>query len=186
MTWQNLPRKKTFDISLVIFLALAAASGIACYVSAGREAFVGTLYEDVGLIGMLLPKIGGAMLVAAFVKVLLPPKFFGDLMGGSSGVKGMAVATGAGILTPGGPMTSFPIVTVLRDAGAGVGALVAYVTSWSTMGLQRVFIWEIPLMGLEFAILRFLVSMPLSIVAGLIAGRFPPGPDALPGEEAGH
>ena len=63
----------------------------------------------------------------------------------------MAIATAAGTVTPGGPMTSFPLVTVLRDSGTGIGALVAYVTAWTTMGLQRVFMWEVPLMGAEFA-----------------------------------
>jgi hypothetical protein len=33
--------------------------------------------------------------------------------------------------------------------------------------------WELPMMGLEFATFRFLVSLPLPIVAGMIS-RFVP------------
>ncbi len=94
-------------------------------------------------------------------------------MGEEKGLKGMAIATAAGAVTPGGPMTSFPLVTMLRDTGTGVSALVAYVTSWTTMGLQRVFMWEVPLMGAEFAAVRFIASMPLPIIAGLVARLFP-------------
>ena len=117
----------------------------------------------------LIPKLGAAVLIARFIQVLLPADFFGRYMGEEKGLKGMAIATAAGAVTPGGPMTSFPLVTMLRDTGTGVGALVAYVTSWTTMGLQRVFMWEVPLMGAEFAIVRFVASMPLPIIAGLLS-----------------
>ena len=94
-------------------------------------------------------------------------------MGEDAGLNGMAIATAAGAVTPGGPLTSFPIVTMLRDTGTGIGPLVAYVTAWTTMGLQRVFMWEVPLMGAEFAIIRFVASIPLAVVAGLLAQQFP-------------
>jgi uncharacterized membrane protein YraQ (UPF0718 family) len=86
----------------------------------------------------------------------------------------MAIASAAGTVTPGGPMTSFPLVTMLRDSGTGIGALVTYITAWTTTGLQRVFMWEVPLMGPEFAAIRFLASTPLGIIAGLLARLFPP------------
>jgi hypothetical protein len=38
--------------------------------------------------------------------------------------------------------------------------------------------WEVPLMGPEFAAIRFLASSPLGIIAGLLARLFPAG--ALP------
>jgi hypothetical protein len=43
--------------------------------------------------------------------------------------------------------------------------------------------WELPLMGMEFATFRFLVSLPLPIVAGLISRHVPietDSPDAEP------
>ena len=81
----------------------------------------------------------------------------------------MALATGVGAVTPGGPMTSFPLVTALHEAGTGRGTLIAYLTSWSTLGLQRIVSWEVPLMGVEFAALRFLTSLPLPFIAGYIS-----------------
>jgi hypothetical protein len=62
---------------------------------------------------------------------------------------------------------------VLRDSGTGIGSLVSYVTAWATNGLQRVLMWEVPLMGAEFAIVRFVSSMPLGIIAGMLARLFP-------------
>ena len=39
--------------------------------------------------------------------------------------------------------------------------------------MQRVLIWDVPFLGAEFAILRTLVSLPLPILAGLIARNIP-------------
>ena len=48
-----------------------------------------------------------------------------------------------------------------------------YVTAWSLLGVQRLLVWEIPLMGGEFVLLRFAVSAVLPVVAGLIARQIP-------------
>jgi len=79
------------------------------------------------------------------------------------------LATAAGTITPGGPFTSFPIVHALWVAGADAGALIAYLTAWALIGLNRLIVWELPVMGAEFALVRTLVCLPLPIVAGLIA-----------------
>lgn len=175
-------RKEAFDRSFFIFAALAVVTGAACYIDLGSAAFSAALADDMAMVGFLIPKLGAALLIAAFVQVLLPPSFFARIMGEETGLKGMVVATAAGTVTPGGPMTSFPLVTVLRDGGTGIGPLVAYVTAWTTMGLQRVFMWEVPLMGAEFAVIRFISSMPLAIIAGLTAKLLPRGRAAQPGE----
>ena len=49
----------------------------------------------------------------------------------------------------------------------------AYITAWATLGLQRVLVWDVPFMGAEFAFLRILISLPLPVIAGLIARRLP-------------
>jgi uncharacterized membrane protein YraQ (UPF0718 family) len=172
--------RETFDKSFWIFAVAALVTGTACYLAFGAEAFGASIAEDATLVGFLIPKLGAAVLIAAFVQVLLPPSFFSRYMGHEAGLKGMVIASAAGTVTPGGPMTSFPLVTLLRDGGTGIGALVTYVTAWAANGLQRVFMWELPLMGAEFAIVRFLASMPLGIIAGLLARLFPA--QLLPGQ----
>ena len=161
--------KEAFDRSFFIFAVLALVTGTACYLKLGMGAFSESLLADAAMVGFLIPKLGAALLVAAFLQVLLPPAVFARHVGEERGVKGMAIASAAGMVTPGGPMTSFPLVTVMRDGGTGISSLVAYVTAWATNGLQRILMWEVPLMGAEFAIVRFLASAPLSIVAGALA-----------------
>jgi uncharacterized membrane protein YraQ (UPF0718 family) len=165
--------KNIFNRSFWIVASLTAASGIACYVLRGPEAFFATLRTDLELVVLITPRLGAALLLAAAIQVLLPREKVARWLGDRAGLRGILLATGAGMVTPGGPMTSFPVVNALHEAGTGRGALVAYLTSWSTQGFQRILMWELPLMGIEFATFRFVVSLPLPIVAGLVTRYVP-------------
>ena len=79
----------------------------------------------------------------------------------------------AGSLTPGGPATSFPFVVALYMAGADRGSLVAYLTAWSLLGFQRVVVWEMPFLGIDFVWVRLLANLPFPILAGIIARKLP-------------
>jgi uncharacterized membrane protein YraQ (UPF0718 family) len=165
--------KNIFNRSFWIIAALTAASGIACYVLRGPDAFFATFRTDLEMVVLITPRLGAALLLAAAIQVLLPREKVARWLGDRAGLRGILLATGAGMVTPGGPMTSFPVVNALHEAGTGRGALVAYLTSWSTQGFQRILMWELPLMGIEFATFRFLVSLPLPIVAGLVSRYVP-------------
>jgi uncharacterized membrane protein YraQ (UPF0718 family) len=171
-----------FDKSFWVFAALAAATGILCYLLVGSEAVLSSVGDDALLFLDIVPKLIAAMLIAAFVQALLPRDRVADLIGERSGAQGIAIAATAGLATPGGPMTSFPLVYALHDLGTGRAALIAYVTSWSTLGLQRILSWELPLMGVEFALLRFVTSLPLPFVAAAISRFLPRAPVGDAGE----
>lgn len=173
---------EAFGASFFIFAVLACLTGLVCYFRLGPDSFYMALEEDFQLILYILPKLGAALLIASFIQALVPPGLISRWLGENSGARGLAVATIAGTTTPGGPMTSFPLVTALHEAGTARPPLIAYVTSWSTMGLQRVFMWEVPLMGVEFAAIRFVSSIPLGFVAGLLSRLLPDWSNRAPGE----
>jgi len=118
--------------------------------------------------------------MAGFVEVLVPKDLITKWIGEKSGIRGILIATAAGVVTPGGPMISFPLIAALYRLGADFGPLVGYLTSWELMGMQRIIVWEIPFMGIRFALLRFTVSLLLPIIAALtaqrLASRFRVGP----------
>src|SRR6267143_306703 len=74
----------------------------------------------------------------------------------------------AGLLTPGGPMVSVPLLVVLANSGMALGPLVAYMTSWSLFGIQRIIAWEAPLMGWHFVMVRAVSSLAFPILAGYL------------------
>ena len=62
---------------------------------------------------------------------------------------------------------------VLAGAGADRGALVAFILAWSLNGFQKLLVYEAPLLGLDFALLRTLITFPMPMIAGWIARRVP-------------
>jgi hypothetical protein len=67
-------------------------------------------------------------------------------------------------VTPGGPMVSVPFMVVAANSGAALPALVAYMTSWSLFGVQRIIAWEAPLMVIP--------SLAFPVVAGWLVATF--------------
>ncbi len=184
---QSLTWTAVFGKTFWAMAAAAAVAGVACYWLRGIEVFKESLVSDVDLLLFIAPRFGAGMIIAAFVAVLLSREKVARYIGESAGVKALGIATVAGGLTPGGPMTAFPIVCSLRDAGTGRSPLIAYITSWSTMGFQRILNWELPLLGPELTLLRLATSLPLPMIAGITSRLLPHKPEP-PGHsrEAAH
>ena len=79
----------------------------------------------------------------------------------------------AGFLTPGGPTSAFVLLALIGSMGADRGVMVTYITAWATLGVQRILAWDIPMMGPEFSALRFAATLPLPILAGMLARALP-------------
>jgi uncharacterized membrane protein YraQ (UPF0718 family) len=114
----------------------------------------------------ILPRLALALLIAGFLGTLLPGELVGVLIGPESGPYGILLASAAGGFTPGGPMISFPILVVLREVGAGLPQLIAFLTAWSVFAFHRVLIYEATLMGWRFSGTRLFASLLLPPLAG--------------------
>lgn len=173
------PRRRLFDGSLRFVAVVAAASAAVLWLRDGGEAVVAAAVAESALLVDLVPRLLAALLLAGLVQVLLPRDKVSHWLGAQSGLRGLLLATLAGTLAPGGPMTSFPLAVALFAAGADVGAVVTFITAWTLLGINRLLVWEIPFMGSDFALLRELASLPLPVIAGLLA-RSLPWPALLP------
>jgi uncharacterized membrane protein YraQ (UPF0718 family) len=159
--------------TLAGLLLVAVVSGSLVLGLQGPAAFLVALGTAEGVFLSILPAMVAGLLLAASLKQLVPPGALAAWMGAESGWRGLMVATLAGLATPGGPMAAFPLVLVLAQAGADRGALICFIVSWALNGVQRVLVWEVPLLGADFALLRFLCGLPLGVLAGLLARRIP-------------
>ena len=169
--------------NLLFVAGLMLGSGAAVLGLRGWPAFVHALLVAWDLFVIVLPSLGAGVLLAGFLQGLLPRDLVTRRLGRDSGLAGLVLASLAGILTPGGPMASFPMVLVLAAAGADRGALIAYITAWSLLGFQRTLVWELPVLGADFALLRAVACLPLPLLAGWLARRIPLSftlPDRLP------
>jgi uncharacterized membrane protein YraQ (UPF0718 family) len=155
------------------FFAVAVATGAACYVVLGAEAFAEAVQDDLEMVLQTLPRIVAALSIAGLLWVMLPRERLTKLIGSGPGPRGLLIATAVGVITPGGPASAFSLLALLGGAGVDRGVLVAYITSWAMLGFQRILVWDVPFMGAEFSLVRFFICLPLPILAGLIARRLP-------------
>ncbi len=154
-------------------MAFAILVSIVCYLIYGMAAVEAVLIEDMTLLVNMMPRVVLALSVASLLWVVLPRDRMARLVGTESGLRGLIIAAVAGTITPGGPSSAYALLAILAAAKADRGALVAYITAWALLGFQRILIWDMPFMGAEFSMVRFVVSMPLPILAGLIARHIP-------------
>jgi len=116
----------------------------------------------------ILPTMVLAFIAAGLVSVLLPRELMSRWLGEQSGLRGLMIATLAGALTPGGPFVQFPIVAALFKAGAGVAPLMAYITGWSVLGVNRLLVYEVPMLGWRLSLARMAASLVFPMIIGLL------------------
>ncbi len=161
----RMPRGLSVDLSAVVLLALALiTTGVAYW----KDPSLPLLGAKTGLsmIWFILPRLIPALILAGMLQVVIPQETVGRYFGQKSGFTAIVLASVAGILTPGGPMVSVPLLVVLANSGMALGPLVAYMTSWSLFGIQRIIAWEAPLMGWHFVMVRAISSLAFPILAG--------------------
>jgi uncharacterized membrane protein YraQ (UPF0718 family) len=117
----------------------------------------------------LVPRILLGVVGAGYIAALLPQEMVGRWFGADSGVVGLVIAVVAGAFTPGGPVVGFSIGAAALKGGAGAPQVIAYMTAWALFALQRMFMWEYPVMPRRLVALRTLASLPLPFLAAAAA-----------------
>ncbi len=146
---------------------------IACAVLAWRDGGwprVGqALTSGSRLFASVLPNLVLGVALAGFLHVLIPQELISRWMGEGSGLPGLLVGTVAGMLTPGGPFTHFPILASFLAKGAAIGPVSAYIAAWALIGLNRWLVWELPILGPQVACVRFVASMGFPPLIGWLS-----------------
>jgi hypothetical protein len=117
----------------------------------------------------LLPRIMLGVIGAGYIAALLPQEVVGRWLGADSGISGLCIAVVGGAFTPGGPVIGFSIGAAALKGGAGTPQVIAYTTSWALFAVQRLFLWEMPVMPRRLVWLRILASLPLPFLAAAFA-----------------
>lgn len=154
--------------------SLAIGLGALCYGVKGEAGFMRAFWADIDIVETMAPRFLLGLLLVGFLTVLAPKEAVARALGAGSGIKGLLIAAGAGVLLPGGPWVIMPLALAIARAGADIGACVTFVVAWASLGLNRLLVWELPFLGFEAAGLRWLFALPLPIIAGLAIRRFLP------------
>lgn len=106
--------------------------------------------------------------IAGLMQVLLPKELIVEWLGNAAGFKAVLIGCLAGGIIPGSPYAVFPIVAGFYKAGAGLGAMVGFVTAWSLWSISRLPV-EIALISPKIALIRYGITFLVPPAAGLVA-----------------
>ncbi len=155
-------------ISTIILIAAVVGMGLAVLVHPER-----TLGEALKISGkqalFLIPVIIPAIISAGFVAQLLPSEEIGRWVGADSGFTGAMIAAAFGALMPTGPMLILPVVAALLSANAGEAQMLALLTAWMMMNVQRLVLYDLPLAGFPLTARRYSMGLIATPLAALLA-----------------
>lgn len=160
---------KRIDWGFAIVATLSIVAGITVLIRDGVDVARHILIDDAWLFTTILPKVLLGCIIGGLVRVLISRETIRRYVGEGSGLRGLAIAAGIGMLFPGGPFTIFPLAIVLLGSGADRGAAIAFISGWLLVGINRAIIWELPFFGLDFVALRFVLALPMPILLGIFA-----------------
>ena len=154
-------------IPTIIMGVLAIVFLFIAYQKGGGEHIVG-LKSAGNLLLQITPLLIFAFIIAGIIPLLIPQEAISRWVGAESGLRGIFIGTIVGALLPGGPYVSMPMAAGLLRVGAGVGTMVALLTSWSLWAITRLPM-EVGILGWKFWLIRFACTFFFPPIAGLIA-----------------
>jgi uncharacterized membrane protein YraQ (UPF0718 family) len=157
------------DVQLIGIVAVAIALAALAWWRGGAPLLRAGLGEGIDQLVRYGLLIAVSFLAAGFAQVLIPREWIQGAFGHDSGLRGIVLASAAGIATPAGPFLSLPIAATLLGAGAAPPAVIAYLSAWSLLALHRLLAWEVPILGARFALVRYAICVALPVLAGLLA-----------------
>jgi hypothetical protein len=116
---------------------------------------------------LLLPRIMIGVVGSGYIAAIMPQNLITTWIGPNSGILGVAIATLAGAITPGGAVVGFSVGAAALKGGGGAPQVIAYTTAWSLYALTRLINWEVAMMPPRVVWLRAAVSIPLPFLAGV-------------------
>ena len=164
---KNRKGNHAMDISTLALLALTAGLIIYAFIKYKSMIFEGIKLAGATLWNNLLLLLIG-FLLAGLVQVLIPKNLIVSWLGNQAGFKAVLIGCVAGGLIPDAPYAAFPIAAGFYRAGAGLGAMVGFITAWSLWSVTRLPV-EIALISPKAAILRYAITFIFPPLAGFIA-----------------
>lgn len=151
----------------LVMVALAVILLCIAYAKGGNVAKEGMI-RGVRLLVNIMPLLLCAFIVAGMVQVLIPSDPLTRLIGAEAGWRGIIIGCIAGGVAPGGPYVVMPMALVLIQAGASIGMVVAFLTSWGLCSLPRLPL-EVGILGWKVALIRLMWTSIFPPIAGALA-----------------
>lgn len=160
---------RVFNGVLYTMVALVAVLALVAWSRGGGDQVSRGLLRGADMMVRFGLLIAVSFLAAGLIETLVPRDWIREQLGADAGLRGLVLATGAGMVTPSGPFIAIPLAVAMLRAGASGAIVIAYVSAWGLISLHRLIAWEIPLLGIRMAMVRFAICLSIPALVGLVA-----------------
>ncbi|MGQ9546354.1 MAG: permease [Dehalococcoidia bacterium] len=159
--------KKLVRDALIYIVVTLVIWGTVSLISPGKGLLVGEVAY--GAFMKAIEIIIAVFIIIGLIQAWVGQQTLSRLLGKEAGWKGLALASTVPIFIGGSLFTIFPLLKTLRDKGASIACVMAFVAAWA--GKAPLLPLEIEFLGWKFAVLRICLIIPFAVVLGLL-GEF--------------
>ena len=157
--------------SLLALAALLVAAAVLLTLFPDRRDAVAERSLDFFIeMASILPAV---VVLLGLFSVFVPKQLIADHLGSASGVKGFLLSLGLGALPTGPLYVAFPIAAAMMRKGASVRNMIVFLTAWASVKLPQEMV-ELRFMGLEFTLLRLVLTVSTAAILGWVVERLLP------------
>jgi len=157
------------DITLLILLALISLAAVVAFLRGGPRLLFSSFLRTTRLMQNVWLRLLLGFTLGGLITVVIPGDLVTEWLGPASGIKGILIASYAGIIIGGGgAFVAMPLLVSFLVAGVGVGPVMALLTAWNLINLRGLFVWQIPFLGMELALSRYIVCLIFPPIAGVL------------------
>lgn len=149
---------KLIILSIIIYVAVFILN---------RELGITSLINSLDFLVEMFKVLPPVMVLTGLLSVWVPTKTIEKFLGKDSGIKGVLYSILLGAFSSGPIYAAFPTVTVLLKKGASIKNSVIILSSWAVIKLPMLFV-ESSFLGINFALKRYIITLPLIIIIGII------------------
>lgn len=155
---------KTVRTAIIYVLVSLAIWGAAALLSqSGGKVVTHAVYDTFAKVIKIAVAV---FVVIGLIQVWLTPQQVSRVLGKQAGWKGLLLASSVPMLVGGSLFMIFPLMKTLREKGARIAAVLAFVSAWS--GKAPLLPLEIEFLGWRFAVLRIVLVVPFAIACGVL------------------
>jgi uncharacterized membrane protein YraQ (UPF0718 family) len=165
---KNKKNSKGIDVALLILCTLLIAAFAITLYKGGWGLTFYSLTNAGRLFKMVWFRLLLGFLLGGFIQVLIPREVVSKWLGASSGLKGILIGSYLGVFSSGGPYMWLPVVATIHRAGADIGPVLSLMTARGLIGIQALFVWHIPFLGVELSLARFITCLLVPPIVGLL------------------
>ena len=160
-------KSKSVDVGLLILGILVIAALAASFWMGGWQLTFTGLTQAGKLLQSVWLRLCLGFLLGGLIQVLIPRALISRWLGPKSGLKGILIASYASIFMSGSPYMWLPVVASVYRSGASVGPVMALITARAILSIQMLVVWQIPFLGAELPLARYMVCLFIPPVVGL-------------------